>query len=81
MPQHNTDWSEYYDAVEPYPARETVSVALGFWRTEPGFAVDLGCGTGRDTIELLRRGWRGLGVGGSFLAAEARARSGAASVF
>lgn len=26
-------------------------------RPDPALAVDLGCGAGRDTIELLRRGW------------------------
>jgi SAM-dependent methyltransferase len=29
---------------------------------EPGFAVDLGCGEGRDVGELLRRGWRVLAL-------------------
>ncbi|HSC51922.1 MAG TPA: methyltransferase domain-containing protein [Gaiellaceae bacterium] len=29
-----------------------------------GSAVDLGCGTGRDTVELLRRGWRVLALDG-----------------
>ena len=31
---------------------------------EPGLAVDLGAGTGRDTLELLRRGWRVLAIDG-----------------
>jgi SAM-dependent methyltransferase len=31
-------------------------------RTTPGLAVDLGCGGGTDTVELLRRGWRVLAV-------------------
>ncbi len=26
-------------------------------RPDPALAVDLGCGAGRDTIEILRRGW------------------------
>lgn len=30
----------------------------------PSFAIDLGCGEGRDTIELLRRGWRVLAIDG-----------------
>jgi SAM-dependent methyltransferase len=29
---------------------------------EPGFAVDLGCGQGRDTIAMLERGWRVLAI-------------------
>jgi microsomal dipeptidase-like Zn-dependent dipeptidase len=28
----------------------------------PGFAVDVGCGSGRDTLELLRSGWRVLAL-------------------
>ncbi|MEC4815643.1 MAG: methyltransferase domain-containing protein [Scytonema sp. PMC 1069.18] len=35
------------------------------------FAVDLGCGDGRDTVELLRQGWRVLAIDGE---AEAIAR-------
>ncbi len=29
---------------------------------EPGLAVDLGCGAGGDTAELLRRGWRVVAI-------------------
>jgi SAM-dependent methyltransferase len=29
------------------------------------FGIDLGCGDGRDTLELLRRGWRVLAIDGS----------------
>ena len=36
------------DAVDRFPA--------------PGLAVDLGAGTGRDTLELLRRGWHVLAI-------------------
>ena len=54
------DWTRYYDAVGGEP-RETLLDALARF-DEPGFAVDLGCGTGRDTFELLRRGWRVLAI-------------------
>jgi tellurite methyltransferase len=47
------------------PARETLLFALERFDAEslPGerrAAVDLACGEGRDTLELLRRGWRVL---------------------
>lgn len=60
-------WTTYYDAVDERP-RETLLTALERHeresregRGEP-FAVDLGCGSGRDTVELLRRGWRVLAI-------------------
>jgi tellurite methyltransferase len=34
------------------------------------FAVDLGCGSGRDTVELLRRGWKVLAIDGEAEAIE-----------
>ena len=54
------DWTRYYDAAGTDP-RATLLDALGRF-DEPGLAVDLGCGTGRDTFELLRRGWRVLAI-------------------
>ncbi len=42
----------------------------------PGFAVDLGCGQGRDTLAMLRRGWRVLAIDAE-PEAIARLRSGA----
>lgn len=61
------DWTKYYDAVGEDP-RETLLIALERHELEPGarrgepFAVDLGCGSGRDTAELLKRGWRVLAI-------------------
>jgi tellurite methyltransferase len=55
-------WSRYYEAAGD-DARETLLQAANRF-TEPGFAVDLGCGNGRDTAELLRRGWRVLAIDG-----------------
>jgi tellurite methyltransferase len=72
-PTHETnspperDWSAYYAAVKGRPPRETLLRALDQFAAESittGFAVDLGCGDGRDTVELLRRGWQVLAIDG-----------------
>jgi len=60
------DWPGYYRAVAGKQARETLLAALAAFDAEPARepreAVDLGCGEGRDTAELLRRGWRVLAI-------------------
>lgn len=63
------NWVNYYQAVEGRPPRETLLKALEIFDAtgpidRPKFAVDLGCGDGRDAVELLRRGWRVLAVDG-----------------
>ena len=63
------DWSAYYSAVGGRPPRDTLLVALERFEAEKSavgsrFAVDLGCGEGRDTVELLKRGWHVLGIDG-----------------
>jgi len=55
-------FSDYYDATAGRPPRPTLLDALDWFAGAAGFAVDLGCGDGRDTIELLRRGWRVLAI-------------------
>lgn len=65
-------WQRYYGAAGEAP-RETLLDALRRHESEgrpPGFAVDLGCGSGRDTLELLRRGWNVLAVDGEAKAIE-----------
>lgn len=61
-------WTDYYQAVQGRPPRETLLSALALFDAEPTsaprFAVDLGCGDGRDTVELLRRGWAVLAIDG-----------------
>ncbi len=60
------DWATYYSRTEGRPPRETLLFALGRFDAEPAqgsrVAVDLGCGSGRDTMELLRRGWTVLAI-------------------
>lgn len=61
------DWCAYYSAVEGHPPRNTLLQALKQFAKEstvPGCAIDLGCGDGRDTVELLRQGWRVLAIDG-----------------
>jgi tellurite methyltransferase len=50
-----TDWVRYYDATGDEPRATLLDAVERF--VAPGLAVDLGCGAGRDTIELLNRGW------------------------
>lgn len=57
-----TDWTVYYDATGDEP-RATLLDALERFE-QPGLAVDLGSGTGRDTAELVRRGWRVIAIDG-----------------
>ena len=56
-----TGWRAYYATAGLGPPRPTLLHALDRLATEGvarGYAVDLGCGVGRDALELLRRGWR-----------------------
>jgi SAM-dependent methyltransferase len=61
-------WSRYYAVTAERPAWETVRIAIERFGLEgaapegPRFAVDLGCGAGRDARELLRAGWRVLAI-------------------
>lgn len=63
------DWIAYYNAIAGRPPRATLLQALAFVDAElpadlPKFAVDLGCGDGRDTVELLQRQWHVLAIDG-----------------
>ncbi|MEO0512970.1 MAG: class I SAM-dependent methyltransferase [Planctomycetota bacterium] len=62
------DWPGYFRSVEGKGPRETLVEAAGLVESdesaEHAFAIDLGCGEGRDTAELLRRGFRVLALDG-----------------
>lgn len=57
-------WRRYYAKTGGRPPRETLLFALDRFDVEagPGHAVDLGCGGGRDTIEMLCRRWSVLAI-------------------
>ena len=61
-------WTRYYAVTVDRPSWDTVRLAIDRFSTEDPdvahtrFAVDLGCGAGRDARELLRAGWRVLAV-------------------
>jgi len=68
IPASTRDWPTYFDRVAGGEPRSTLTQALDAFDAEPSseirFAIDLGCGEGRDTAELLRRGWRVLAIDG-----------------
>ena len=70
-------WSRYYEVTVERPAWQTVCIAIARFKAEDEaaalhgherrphperLAVDLGCGAGRDTRELLRARWRVIAV-------------------
>ena len=61
------NWPGYFGAVLGKGARETLVAALDSFAQEglaEGFAVDIAAGEGRDTLELLKRGWRVVATDG-----------------
>lgn len=57
-------WAAYYEKLRDRPPRRTLLAALDRFDPLPpsALALDLGCGDGRDTVEMLRRGWRVIAV-------------------
>ena len=57
-------WAAYYQQLRDRPPRRTLVKALDKFGelSSDGLAIDLGCGDGRDIVELLRRGWRVVAV-------------------
>jgi SAM-dependent methyltransferase len=55
------DWPGYFTSVLGKGARETLIAAVDWFAREgfrEGLGVDIAAGEGRDTLELLQRGWR-----------------------
>lgn len=73
----DTHWPDYYAVTVDRPAWDTTTDAADRFAASDGpgasprLAVDLGCGAGRDTRELLRRGWHVLAVDSEAAAIEA----------
>jgi tellurite methyltransferase len=64
MPKER-DWVGYYDEQEVREPRDLLLQVLEAFDREgrsSGQAVDLGCGQGYDTAELLRRGWEVVAI-------------------
>lgn len=57
-------WSKYHQITRNDPPQEALLKALErIPEPHDGLcAADLGCGSGRDTLELLRRGWKVLAI-------------------
>ncbi len=61
------DWPGYFGAVVGGEARQTLMTALDSFAQEgvaTGLAFDLAAGEGRDTLELLKRGWKVVAADG-----------------
>ncbi len=57
-------WAAYYDKLRDRPPRKTVLCALDLFGPPASDALvtDLGCGDGRDVVEMVRRGWNVVAV-------------------
>ena len=57
-------WAAYYDKLRDRPPRKTVLAALDLFGppAADALATDLGCGDGRDVVEMVRRGWSVVAV-------------------
>jgi tellurite methyltransferase len=54
-------WDQYYKAVAGRPPREFLAKTLRRF-PGPGVAIDLGCGTGQESVFLLQHDWHVLAI-------------------
>ncbi|MFN9992942.1 MAG: class I SAM-dependent methyltransferase [Phycisphaerales bacterium] len=58
-PDYQRDWTRYFDCTADKPPRDTLLRALdALGDVHNRTALDIACGVGRDSIEMLRRGMR-----------------------
>lgn len=55
-------WKRYQEKTFNRPPHDILLQALKYFDGFKGYSIDLGCGAGRDTIELLRNEWRVLAI-------------------
>jgi SAM-dependent methyltransferase len=57
-------WSAYYAQLRDRPPRKTALAALDAFGapSDDDVVIDLGCGDGRDVVEMVRRGWNVVAV-------------------
>lgn len=62
--EKSRSWAAYYEKLRDRPPRRTLLAALDRFGPPPpdALAMDLGCGDGRDAIEMLRRSWKVIAV-------------------
>lgn len=67
-PLQGKSWNNFYEATSGRDVRPLLLRTLELMESAgrgPGLAVELGCGDGTDTAELLRRGWRVVAIDAS----------------
>jgi len=60
--QNQASWNDYYKAVSGRKPRDLLTETLARFGNYSGLAIDLGCGAGIETAELLSRGWQVLAI-------------------
>ena len=56
------NWKKYYDKTKKEKPRNNVKGFIENIKIEPTNAIDLGCGSGNDTIYLIQNNWSVLGI-------------------